>query len=64
MLQANHNEKNSSRIVVVNNSDIYDVTTNTWSVAHLSIISVNNTVYLAGGKINGVLSDKVWKLEF
>jgi hypothetical protein len=51
--------------------DIYDIATNTWSIGVLpvsikgaSIISVNNTIYLAGGFVNGVLSDKVWKLEF
>lgn len=51
--------------------DIYDISTNTWSIGVLpftlesaSIISVNNVVYLAGGLVNGVLSDKVWKLEF
>lgn len=54
-----------------NKFDIYDITTNTWSIGVLpetieqaSIISVNNTIYLAGGKVNGVLSDKVYKLEF
>lgn len=51
--------------------DIYDIITNTWSIGvfpvpleDASIISVNNTVYLAGGFVNGVLSNKVWKLEF
>jgi N-acetylneuraminic acid mutarotase len=51
--------------------DMYDIATNTWSIVVLpatiegaSIISVNDTVYIAGGKVNGVLSDKVWKLEF
>jgi len=50
--------------------DVYDVTTDRWSIAVLpikllaaSIISVNNTIYLAGGSVNGVLSNKVWKLE-
>jgi N-acetylneuraminic acid mutarotase len=54
-----------------NKFDIYDIATNTWSVGVLpqsitaaAIISVNNTVYVAGGKVNGVLSDKVWKLEY
>jgi hypothetical protein len=56
---------------VNNKFDIYDITTSTWSIGVLSesirgasIISVNNTVYVAGGYINGVLSNKVWKLEF
>ncbi len=51
--------------------DIYDISTGTWSVGVLpivlkeaSIISVNNVVYLAGGYVNGVFSNKVWKLEF
>ena len=52
--------------------DIYDISTNTWSIGILpqpvpkwaSIIAVNNTIYIAGGAINGVLSNQVWKLEF
>ena len=51
--------------------DIYDITTNTWSIGVLSVsingaafISVNNTIYIAGGYVNGVLSNQVWKLEF
>jgi len=51
--------------------DVYDIPTNTWSIGVLpvniygsSIISVNNTVYVAGGLVNGVLSNQVWKLEF
>ena len=51
--------------------DVYDVVSNTWSIGVLpykiggaSIISVNNTIYVAGVSINGVLSNKVWKLEF
>ncbi|MGE5106935.1 MAG: hypothetical protein ACM3H8_05295 [Sphingobacteriales bacterium] len=28
-----------------------------------SIISVNNTIYVAGGYVNGILSNQVWKLE-
>ncbi len=54
-----------------NKFDIYDITTNTWSIGVLnksiqgtSIISVNNTIYVAGGFVNGVLSNQVWKLEF
>lgn len=54
-----------------NKFDIYDTTTNTWSVGVLpyalegaSIISVNNTLYVAGGKLNGALTAGVWKLEF
>ena len=51
--------------------DIYDIISNTWSIGVLpykiggaSIISVNNTTYVVGVSINGVLSNKVWKLEF
>lgn len=52
--------------------DIYDISTNKWSIGVLpqpvpkwaSIISVNNTIYVAGGAINGSLSNQVWKLEF
>jgi N-acetylneuraminic acid mutarotase len=52
--------------------DIYDISTNSWSIGILpqpvpkwaSIISVNNTIYVAGGAINGILSNQVWKLEF
>ena len=51
--------------------DIYDVITNTWAIGVLpvdlnefSVISVNNTIYIAGGRINGVLSNQVYKLEF
>ena len=53
-----------------NKFDIYDITTNTWSIGVLAqsaggaIISVNNTIYVAGGEVNGVLSNQVWKLEF
>ncbi|KAA9040849.1 hypothetical protein FW778_02065 [Ginsengibacter hankyongi] len=54
-----------------NKFDVYDIATNTWSIGVLpqsitraAIISVNNTIYVAGGDINGVLSNQVWKLEF
>lgn len=57
--------------IIKNKFDIYDVSTNTWSIGVLpvniygaSIISVNNTVYVAGGFVNGVVSNQVWKLEF
>ncbi|MGZ8559669.1 MAG: hypothetical protein ACXWWC_15105 [Chitinophagaceae bacterium] len=33
-------------------------------IAAASIISVDNTIYIAGGYLNGVLSNQVWKLEF
>jgi N-acetylneuraminic acid mutarotase len=51
--------------------DIYDIATATWSIGvlpvgiyHSSIICVNNTIYIAGGDLNGPLSNQVWKLEF
>jgi hypothetical protein len=54
--------------------DIYDIASHTWSIGVLpanieaaSIISVNNTIYLAGGWRNANyadLSSQVWKLEF
>ena len=58
-----------------NKFDIYDIATNTWSIGVLpvsiegaSIISVNNTIYIAGGTVNptGYFNpgDQVWKLEF
>jgi N-acetylneuraminic acid mutarotase len=58
--------------VNANKFDIYDVQANTWSIGVLSqpiptgasVISANNTVYVGGGSVNGVLSNQVWKLEF
>jgi len=54
-----------------NKFDIYDIAANTWSIGILpqsisgaSIISVNNTIYVAGAYINGAVSNQVWKLEF
>ena len=54
-----------------NKFNIYDITTNTWSIGLLpvkingaSIISVNNTIYVAGGSLNGTITNQVWKLEF
>jgi N-acetylneuraminic acid mutarotase len=52
--------------------EIYNTITKTWSIATLnmaldgaSIISVNNTIYIAGGwGTNGLYYDQVWKLEF
>ncbi|MEO5782302.1 MAG: PKD domain-containing protein [Ginsengibacter sp.] len=54
-----------------NRFDIYDVLTQKWSIGMLpvnitaaSVISVNNTIYVAGGLVNGSFSNQVWKLEF
>ena len=54
-----------------NKFDIYNITNNTWSIGVLpvnvteaSIISVNNTIYVAGGFVNNIASTQVWKLEF
>lgn len=51
--------------------DIYDITSDSWSIGvlpHLiagaSIISVNNIIYIAGGSVDDVFSNEVWKLEF
>jgi hypothetical protein len=61
----------TSNAPVMNKFDIYDISANTWYVGILpvniygsSISSVNNTIYVAGGYVNGVLSNQVWKLEF
>jgi hypothetical protein len=56
-----------------NEFDIYDRTSNQWSIGRISkeiydatIISVNNMIYIAGGrdKLNGPYFTQVWKLEF
>jgi N-acetylneuraminic acid mutarotase len=51
--------------------EIYNLTTHTWytgllgkSIERAAIISVNNVIYVAGGFVNGIGSDQVWKLEF
>lgn len=54
-----------------NNFDIYNINTKSWSIGVLpqaipgeaSVISINNTIYIAGGFVNGTMSDAVWKLE-
>jgi N-acetylneuraminic acid mutarotase len=54
-----------------NKFDIYDINTKTWSIGVLpenvegaAIISVNNTIYVAGGRVNGILSNQLRQLEF
>jgi hypothetical protein len=69
-----HYYDNNPNSHVADKVDIYDIASNTWSIGILpfsveqpSVISVNNTIYVAGGFINGVYgvyNDKVWKLEF
>jgi Uncharacterized protein conserved in bacteria len=51
--------------------DIYDLNTHSWSIGELpqnlvsaSIISYNNIIYIAGGTVNGIVSNQVWKLDF
>jgi len=52
--------------------DIYDTQNNAWLIGVLpqpipggaSVVSINNTIYIAGGLVNGVPSSQVWKLEF
>ena len=57
--------------VISNKFDIYDIVNNSWSIGELNqningaaVISVNNTIYVAGGYTNGSFSNIVWKLEF
>jgi hypothetical protein len=55
-----------------NTFDIYDLTTGTWSIGVLPAdinpvfvnIAGNNTIFVAGAIVNGVLSNQIWKLEF
>ena len=54
-----------------NQFEIYNTNSGTWSTGMLNqkiqgaaIISVNNTIYVAGGLENGAYSNRVWKLEF
>ena len=57
--------------LATNKFDIYDTVSNSWSIGVLNqnivgaaVIAVNNTIYVAGGYVNGSLSNVVWKLEF
>jgi len=61
----------TSAAPVMNKFDIYDITSNTWSIGVLpvniygsAVISVHNTIYVAGGYVNDVISGGVWKLEY
>lgn len=54
-----------------NKFDIYNINGKSWSIGMMdknmesnAIISVNNSIYVAGGKVNGILSNQVYKLEF
>lgn len=62
---------NNTPATTMNRLDIYNLTTNLWSIGILpvninssTIISVNNTIYVAGGYVNGSVSSQVWKLDF
>ena len=62
---------NNNSIATNNKIDVYNLTTATWSIGVLpvsinssTIISVNNTIYVAGGYVNGSVSSQVWKLDF
>ncbi|TMI61279.1 MAG: hypothetical protein E6H07_19805 [Bacteroidetes bacterium] len=62
---------NNNAAITNNRIDIYNLSTGTWSIGALpvninssTIISVNNSVYVAGGYLNGSVSSQVWKLEF
>jgi N-acetylneuraminic acid mutarotase len=54
-----------------NKFDVYDMSNKIWLIGQLpkfiesaAIISVDNKVYIAGGKVNGSPTDEVWKLNF
>lgn len=54
-----------------NHFDLYDISDQQWKTVVLpidlegaAIVSVNNNIYVAGGSIDGVYTNKVWKMEF
>jgi hypothetical protein len=54
-----------------NQFDLYDISDQQWKTVILpvdlvgsAIVAVNNNLYLAGGSLDGVYTNKVWKLEF
>jgi len=54
-----------------NKFDVYDISNKNWFIGKLpqfiegaAIISVDNKVYIAGGKVNGSPTDEVWTLNF
>ena len=56
---------------VKNKFDIYNERSNIWSIGVLNntiesaaVIAVNNIIYVAGGYVDGVLSNKCWILQF
>jgi len=56
---------------VINKFDIFDPVTNTWSIGTLnenisgaSIISVDNTIYVAGGNVSNGQFNRIWTVEF
>jgi len=56
-----------------NEFDVFDIPTQTWyvgilpdnkTISQATIFAVDDTIYIAGGYVNGVLSDQVWTLDF
>lgn len=54
-----------------NQFDVYDISGQQWKTVVLplnlsgsAVVSVNNMIYIAGGSLDGVYTNQVWKLEF